>query len=197
MIILIGGLALGACRPTAQVPPAPITTPTIPLPAPIGALATTPALPPIETVAPVETPTLTPSVVVTATIRRSATPAPSAPSGVYVTAIKIEPQSVKSNEMPQFTVTFLNTTGQTTKYRWFIKIFAPDQTPSFGETPKIESDIPPGTSQLKALSEWRTQTFFGCLFFTARVFWVDADNQVREFLKPDRVNPGAGFNVCP
>jgi hypothetical protein len=189
LVILIGGLASSACRPAFTAAPSPFSTPTIPLPAPIGTLATTPA--------PTETATRAPTASVTATIRRSATPTLGISPGVYVTAIKIEPLSAKSNEMPQFTVTFLNPTGQAKKYRWFIKIFSPDQTPSFGETPKMESDIPPSTSQLKALSEWRTQTFFGCLFHTARVFWVDADNQVNEFLKPDQSSPGTSFSVCP
>lgn len=195
LVILIGGLASSACRPTFQVPPASITTPTIPLLTPIGTLAT-PALPaPTETATPTETTTLTPTA--TTTVRRSATPTLGIPPGVYATAIKVEPQSAKSNEKPQFTVTFLNTTGQSQKYRWFIKIFSPEQIPSFGETPKVENDIPPGTSQLKALSEWRTQTFFSCLSFTARVFWVNAENQVIEFLKPDRSSPGTEFSVCP
>jgi hypothetical protein len=197
LVILIGGLAASACRPPFTAAPPPFSTPTIPLPAPIGTLATTPPPAPIETTTPTETATPVATVTITTTILRSTTPTPGISPSVYVTAIRIEPLSAKSNEMPQFTVTFLNTTGQTKRYRWFIKIFSPDQTPSFGETPKIESDIPLSTSQLKALSEWRTQTFFGCLFFTARVFWVDADNQVNEFLKPDQTSPGTGFSVCP
>jgi hypothetical protein len=197
LVILIGGLAANACRPLFTEAPSPFSTPTIPLPTPISALSATPPPAPLETAIPTETATPVPTVTTTATIRRSTTPTLGISPGVYVTAIKIEPLSAKSNEMPQFTVTFLNTTGQTTRYRWFIKIFSPDQTPSFGETPKVESDISPGASQLKALSEWRTQTFFGCLFFTARVFWVDADNRVDELLKPDQSSPGTGFSVCP
>jgi hypothetical protein len=193
--LLIGALASSACVPTSQAPALPIATPTNPPSIAIGLPTITPTPGLTETAAPTETAALAPTS--TTTIRRIATPTLGIPPGVYVSAIKIDPPSAKSNQVPQITVTFVNTTGQVKRYRWFIKIFAPDQTPSFGETPKVESDIAPATSQLKALSEWRTQTFFNCLSFTARAFWVDADNQVIEFLKPDRSSPGTGFSVCP
>jgi hypothetical protein len=119
-----------------------------------------------------------------------------APS-VFVTAIKIDPPSARSNESPQFTVTFLNATGQPRPYRWFVKIYAPDQTPSFGETSKVGSVLPINTTQLKSASDWKTQTFFDCLSFVARAFWADADNQVHEFMKPDGSNPATAFTVCP
>jgi len=36
--------------------------------------------------------------------------------------VSIDPMPARSNESPQFTVTFLNTTGQVRPYRWFVKI---------------------------------------------------------------------------
>jgi hypothetical protein len=133
--------------------------------------------------------TPTPRVVRTAT--------PAVAPGVYVTAIKINPLSVPSNQTPQFSITFLNTTGIAQPYRWFVKIYEPDQPQSFGETSKVDNTIAIGTSQLAAPMDWKTQTFFSCLPFIARAFWVDQDNNVNEFLKPDGKSPATGFQVCP
>jgi hypothetical protein len=126
-----------------------------------------------------------------------AVPTTAFPPGIYVTKIILDPPEPKSNELVQFSVVFHNTTGQPQTYRWFIKIFAPEQKNSFGETPKNTRVLPPGQWQLKGEPNWKTGTFFGCLFFTARVFWVNDDNQVFEFLSVDGKSVGKDFTVCP
>jgi len=94
-------------------------------------------------------------------------------------------------------VTFLNTTSQTQRYRWFVKIYQPDQPQSFGETAREDSDIVLKTSQLKSSSGWKTTAVLQCMPMIARVFWADQNNQVTEFLKPDGSSPATGFNICP
>jgi hypothetical protein len=182
-----------------------ITRPTsIPLPtvAPIAPTATSvPATPtqsptplPTETITPTPTLTLIPAPTI---IYPTATPIPAAAPGIYVTALDMRTTELKSNDLAQFTPTFLNTTGQPQTIRWFIKIFKSDQIPSFGETPKNTSTLPFGASQFQAESNWKTGTFFGCLWFSAGVFWVDDNNQVIELLKPDGKPLRKDFSVCP
>lgn len=197
--ILVTSIAVSACSAvTASVP---TTTPTV-----IGSTATvvpndTVTLVAIavatDTSVPTATWTATPIQRATAAVRPVATATPAILPGVYATAIQIDPTPAKSEEAPQFTVAFLNTTGSAKTYRWFVKLYQQDQPQSFGETPKTASDIPTNTTQLKANSDWKTTTVVQCLFLIARVFWVDENNQVHEFLKPDGNNPATGFYVCP
>ena len=201
--VLLVALAFCACSiiPGAKSQ----STPTSPLASQTGVpIATTPLLSANETPSPsaAVTETALPTGIATATnpipaAGQRTTPTLAIPPGIYVTAIKIEPAEARSDQAPVFTATFLNTTGQVQTYRWFVKIYTPDQPQSFGETPKVDSAIPSGTAQLKAAPEWKTRTFFGCLWFVARVFWVDQDNRVIEFLKPNGTSPATGFAVCP
>ncbi|MBI5030959.1 MAG: hypothetical protein HZB51_10560 [Chloroflexi bacterium] len=170
--------------------------------------------PATSTIEPVtETPTLTPTIVATETItatttvtltqrptvtRPRATATPRPPASVFVTAIKITPSPVRSNEPPVFTVTFQNTTGKALNYRWFVKLYLQDQPQSFGETAKLDSVIAPQLSSSAAPSNWKTLVVFPeCMFLIARVFWLDESNQVIEFMKPNGTSPATGFYVCP
>ena len=210
LIALLAVLALSGCASAGLIGAAPLATATLPPAAPANVVAAAPTVAPTATSAPTQAPlptaTLTPkpAPVATATPTRRpavALPRPTAtpifPPGVYVTAIKVDPSVAKPNQPPQFTVTFLNTTAQTQTFTWYIKIFAPDQQNSFGETTKITNDIPANTSQLAAIPNWQTQTFFGCLFFTARTFWADPNGGADEFLRPDGSSPGTTLSVCP
>jgi len=167
---LLVWLVLSACSTTTQVPPTQTPVFIVVTATPHATETLTPAPTPIAT----ETPTPTPTMLATETptpIPPRALPTPVIPPGVYVTAIVLDPPAPKSNELAQFSVVFLNTTGQPQTYRWFVKIFAPEQRNSFGETPKNTRVLPPGQWQLKGEPNWKTGTFFGCLFFTARAFW--------------------------
>lgn len=191
LIVPIAATALSACSPLSVLMPSTQT----------GNTATPTIMPP-PTIAPIVTATPSPPPTATATTRTVTTsgrakPTPTTLPGVFVTAVKIDPIAPRSNQDPRFIVTFLNTTGQAKPYRWFVKIYTPDQSPSFGETTRIDTDIPTKTSQLESGGGWKTQTYFDCLAFIARVFWVDQDHQVSEFLKPDGRSPATGFSVCP
>jgi hypothetical protein len=151
---------------------------------------------------------LTPTRTVTATVTRrpvaTATHAPAATAtlaltpGVYVLAIKIDPNPGKSGQSPTFTVTFVNATGQPQIYRWFVKIYEKDQPQSFGETSKTESWLPTNSVTLPSISDWKTTAVAPeCSFYIARVFWLDSNNQVIEFTKPNGASTATGFNICP
>ncbi len=208
-IVLLSALALTGCS-SAQAFGELLATPTLPPVVPVTGLDAQPtatAVPPTPTTAPSPTatavpPTITPTPVAPAQAPR-ATAAPVVPPGVYVTALRVDPAVAQSDATPMFTVTFLNTTGQARTYTWYVKIYSPDQPNSFGETTKIPHTIPPGVSQLQAIPNWKTRTFFGCLPFTARAFFWDTSGQIDpfvqayEFRKPDGTILATPFSVCP
>lgn len=196
LIVVAVALAVSACSPVAALPLA--GTPTLSPVAPTGPPAATDTPAPSPTAKATETaaPTATPVRRATAT-RPRPTATPNLAAGVFVTTLKIDPTPAKSNEAPLFTVTFLNTTGQPQAYRWFVKVYLPGQPQSFGETSRMDSDLPPNTPWVKSVSDWKTISLLQCTFFIARVFWADQNNQVTEFMRPDGSSPAAGFNVCP
>jgi hypothetical protein len=197
-------VVFSACNIVSSAKPLAATSPTIIYQTPeiIPGPTMTPTVSASETpIIPSSTVTLFPSITAMPTQRGATTTARVtpivAPPGVYVSAITIEPTEVRSDQSPQFSATFVNTTAQAQTYRWFIKVFAQDQSQSFGETPKLDSTIPTGVVQIKATSEWKTRTFFVCLWFVARAFWVDTDNHVVEFAKPNGPGGYTSFSVCP
>lgn len=179
----------------AELPTVPIILPTVPLPlgsTPSSSASSLPTLPPTgatpEATATKRPPTKVP-----------ASPTINAPPGTWALAINVDPASAKRGVFVSFNVTFLNSTGTAQGYRWFIKIYEPDARNSKGETSKLNSTFPPGTTTLQAPTDWKINVS-DCTPYIARVFWVDPNNanQVTEFIKPDQSGgPAANFNVCP
>lgn len=130
--------------------------------------------------------------------RPAASPTVSAPPGVYAVSARLDPTNPRANTQVTFYTTFLNTTGVTKHYRWFVKIFRPDERNSFGETAKADIDVPAGTSEFATPNNWKTGVFADCQPFFARPYWYDIDSTlVTEFLKTDGQAVNHGFNVCP
>jgi hypothetical protein len=202
--VLFAALIFSACGPLTSLTKLALPSSTLTLTPPTveqsetAPATATAAASVTRTAEPTVTPTATTTTrAVSAASRVKATPTSTPPAGIFVSAIKIDPTPARSNDFPQFTVTFLNTTGQPQTYRWFIKVYMPDQPQSFGETSKIESVLAPKTSAVRAFSDWKTTVVLNCLFFIGRVFWVDENNQVHEFLKSNATSPATGFYVCP
>jgi hypothetical protein len=127
------------------------------------------------------------------------TPTPAGPPGVYALGIRVDPAQPVRGIPPTFRVTFVNTTGKATSYRWYIKVYEPDKTNSKGETSKAANDFPAGTFELGSPADWAIHGPGPCEPFIARVYWYDKDaNQTTEFLKPDLSGgPALAFQVCP
>lgn len=117
---------------------------------------------------------------------------------MYAVSIRLDPTNPKINNFVTFYVTFLNNTGEAKKFRWFVKIYRPDERNSFGETAKKDDDFPVGRIELASQGNWRVGGFADCQPFFARVFWYDVDTTlVTEFLKTDGQSVNQGFSVCP
>ncbi len=174
-------------------PGAVVVVPTTPLITDAGATATALYAPtPVPSV-PIATLTPRPPT------RVPASPTPNAPPGVYAVSIRVDPPAPKRGQNVNFFVTFFNNTGKPASYRWYIKVYVPDQPNSKGETSKIATDIPVGTAELAGPADWALRGPGPCEDYVARVFWYDNDSkQTTEFVKPDLSGgPGTGFQVCP
>ena len=150
------------------------------------------------------TPTLSPTGTEATPTTRQPTKVPpsptiSAPPGIWATSIRLDPPEPKRGQFVTFYVTFLNTTGGPSGYKWRIRLFyADDPKRGFGDTAPKSDTIPVGKSELASENNWRVTGPGDCLSLIARVFWLDQNNNAIEFLKPDQSGgPAAGFQVCP
>jgi hypothetical protein len=93
-------------------------------------------------------------------------------------------------------VTFFNNIGAQANMKWYIRIFEPNKTQSFGETDKTDSQILPGTSELVSPANWKAGGGVPCKSFIARVYWMQPSGNTA-YPKLDGANYEYCFNVCP
>lgn len=106
-----------------------------------------------ETLSPTPTETATPtqtfSPTATATRTRTATPtltpSPTLVPGVYVTALRVEPENPLRNDQIRFFVTLLNATDTLRRYRVRIQIYDAATRKRFTDTPLETIEITRGT----------------------------------------------------
>lgn len=161
-----------------------------------------PTVTPINTViAPMPTEvTATPISIIIPTTAPTATPIPPTPTvaippGLYVASVRLEPPIPGPGEDAFFYVTFLNTGTGTANYRWLVYIYKPENTKnSFGETSKILTSMPIGTSEHK-VGTWKV-TRGACGTFLARVAWVDDANVATLFNRSNGQVFELTFNMC-
>ncbi len=172
----------------ATLPPLVVRTPTSVAP-PVTVMTNTPQL---------SIPTPTATVKATATnTREPSTPTPVVGPGVYVTGLRLDPPSPKRREDVTFYPMFLNATGSEQRYPWLVYIYRSDNLRrSFGETAKSTEPIPVGAGELKANGGWKL-TGAECENFTARVAWINQDNQPVPLGNPDSQTYELPFSVCP
>ncbi len=176
-------------NPSTAALPTPTTQAVLPLGAPT--LSLTPTLGPFDA---------TPAATETRqTPRATATPKINAPPGVWATSIRLDPPAPKRGQFVTFYVTFFNNTGAPASYQWRIRLFYADTpTRGFGDTMPLSSTFPAGVTEMASANNWRVFGPGNCLSLIARVFWLDANKNTVEFLKPDQSGgPAAQFQVCP
>lgn len=127
----------------------------------------------------------------------SAPPTPVIPSGLYATSLDISPDPPKRGMDLEFYATFANTTGVVQNFRWIIFIYRPDNPlKSFGQATVTSSSVEIGAQTKKSLGSWRLPLGGPCDNFTARVAWMDQNNQTTPFLRPDGQPFEKNFVVC-
>jgi hypothetical protein len=124
-----------------------------------------------------------------------ATATPPIPPGLYVTKMRPEPPSPPPATDTSFWVTFLNTTNNPMRYKWKVYIYKPDNLRnSFGETSAVTIDIPAGSSE-QTVGMWRI-TAGACGDYLARVGWIDDNNRITFFTRPDGQMYELAFATC-
>lgn len=195
-------VAVTATTPPTAVPATAQSTRANPTALPTGANTlpppSTPTPPPTATASLVlPTATNTPVPPTATPVVPTATSTPQYPPGLYVAEIQVDPPEPKDRQVPTFKVTFLNTFEQPVNIRWFVKIYEPEGKQSFGETAKLESSMPVGTTTIDAPANWRAVGADPCRQFIARVFTEAADKSILEFPKPGGDSFHLYFSVCP
>ena len=129
-------------------------------------------------------------------------PSPSAtpkelPRAVYVTKIRLDPPNAKQQQDVTFNVTFLNTTGSSQTYRWFVFINRQGQPKPFGQTSADKARvIPAGTVEQPAINTWRMGSNEPCTVLEARVYWEDPNGSRPVFNGTDGHPYVLTFTMC-
>jgi TolB protein len=147
-------------------------------------------------------PTAVPATIASATplpsptrIPSTATPAP--PPGVYIIKIETDPSEPKQRQPVVFHVTFFNNIGAQANMRWYVRIFDLEKpNASFGETDKVDSQIPVGTSRFTSPANWKPGGGVPCKTFFARVTWIDPRG-IQDYPKTGGGAFEHYFQICP
>ena len=149
------------------------------------------AVPPTSTVQP---PT---AVAVVATATTETSPTVSAPPGVYVTSVRIDPPEPHAGSPIAFYGNFLNTTGSNQRYNWCVEIFKPDNLRrSEGITTCTSTEIPQGESEQPSTGWVQNQIGECVLYLAYPIFEDDAKARIK-FLQPDSQQIWKDFTLCP
>lgn len=123
-----------------------------------------------------------------------------APPGVYVTALRVEPPQPRAGQPILFYAKLLNTTGRTQFYNWCVEIFLPENYPdsrkSSGISTCSEREIPEGETELPAPG-WEVKSIGGCVQYLARPVLLDPARARIPFVRPDGSEFFMGFTLCP
>jgi hypothetical protein len=165
---------------------------------PTNAQPTATPVPPTATpVPPTAVPTAAPTRRPTPTIPPTATQL-SAPPGVYMTGLRVDPPDPRAGQPIVFKTSFLNTTDRDQTYNWCVYIYTPDEFPnkSTGNTTCRNATIPLGTSELDA-EGWQVNRIGACVLYLALARHVNPGGELATFTKPDNGDNWLTFQLCP
>ncbi len=106
------------------------------------------------------------------------------------------PLPLPNGDSPNFYVTFVNTSGAPSPYKWFIQIYRGDTNKRFGDTKWLNMDIPAGTNVLTAVQGWSVKVRGGCEPYYAQAEYYDDNGARIAFANLDGTAPRVSFNVC-
>lgn len=153
--------------------------------------ATATNVPPTETPPP---PTATRRVL-------TATPIPtatiSAPPGIYVGNMSVDPPQPRAGDEMIFSVQFMNTTGRAQTYEWCVNIYDPNNLRnSFGQTTCQRQLIPEGETVLAGIP-YELRQIGQCTPFLAKTVFLDQQRAQVPFFQTDGRDYWLNFSVCP
>lgn len=139
-------------------------------------------------------PTAVPPTATPTRVPPTATPA-LAP-GIYVKDVRADPFPIHTNQFPTFQVTFINSHPIPIDSNWYIKVYEPGKSQSFGETTRSRILIPVGESTFASVNNWKATGSAQCRQYIARVWYQLPDGSLHEYPKPGGDSFQFYFNVC-
>ncbi len=131
------------------------------------------------------------------TATTAASPTVSAPPGIYVNGIIVDPPQPRAGDPIHFTVQFLNTTGRAQGTTWCVEIFSPENVgKSVGITSCQNENIVEGQSELDGVA-WEQRQIGACTPYLAKAIFLDQAKARFSFLQPDGRDYWLNFTVCP
>jgi hypothetical protein len=181
---------LAPTQSTAEIPAETIAAPTETL-----AVATTA---PTETLPPTTAPTNAPANVIATTAPTILSSTTNLAPAVYVTDLKITPPQPQNKPAEFFfTVSFLNTVGETVNYpRWRVLIFPKGQTNTIGDPEGLSKTIAADASTQNT-KPWSIKVGTACETFVAQPIWQDENGSRHELVQPDGKPLTLEFEICP
>jgi hypothetical protein len=199
-------LAVTACgaaptpTPTQPPPPTAVSKPTETVQPTLAPTSTEAPKPTATTVPPTSAPQATAtSAPATATTAPTAVSATSAPPGLYVTGIQLDPSQPAHAQNITFSVSFLNTANADQNQKWVIYIYNPAINPNrpSTQTAVTQSTFPPGPTDLQASPPVKFGvTGNACDYYFAQVDSIDINNKGTPLTQPNGQALTKGFAVC-
>lgn len=129
------------------------------------------------------------------------TAAPTKPlkPGVYVNSLRLSPGAPKRGAPVTFTATFVNATGKTQSFRWFVEIWEqdPNKRNPYGQADGLVREIPVGTHERVTGDSWKVAGGGPCVSFRARVVYQDDQSRRIPFTRTNGAELWLPFQVCP
>ena len=131
-------------------------------------------------------------------------------ASVVVNQVQLNPPQASFRDQIGFRVTLVNTTGTAQSLRWFVKLYQCPEDPcqevtlrevlanlerSFGETPVVESLLPPGSTQVETVQQWIPGAGT-CTYVAVPHFIQPQDEGIVPILKSDGIPLYHDFSVC-
>jgi hypothetical protein len=138
------------------------------------------------------------SALPTATTAPTAAPPTSAPPGLYVSSIQLNPNQPAHAQDISFSVSFLNTANGDQNQKWVIYIYRADNPTRINQqTAVTQSTFPPGATTLQALPPVNFGvTGNACDYYFAQVDSIDINNKGTPLTQPNGQALTKGFAVC-
>lgn len=183
--------------PTQPPPPSPTPMPPTPVP-PTATPSPRPPSPTPVPPTPVPPTPVPPTPVPPTPVPPTPVPPTPVPPGLYVTNVQLAPERPAFNQGVSFRVAFLNTAAGDQNMTWRVYIFRADTpTKPNSDTGLLRSTFPHGSVEITSPGTFSYgPTGRSCENFFVRVGWLDPENKIVYFNRPDGKTYEKSFMVC-